>query len=194
MRVCACRNAGGDYAICSEPAHVALRIECVHASAGVMLSGGRRGTCCEGSACTICNPKTRHASAVDFAKKTPMTFFPPAPRNATPFFYNKAPIHGCCTWPQFLSPGQRPCRSTWPQAVPLLLAIHLRTRLNNANAESSSSLREGSCVDLPAFHDNAAIADWTTARSTCNVMPLPAKSCKKRSVTLSACCSTLHTG
>ena len=72
LRVCACRNAGGDYAFCSEPAHVALRIECVHASAGVMLSGGRRGTCCEGSACTICSgPKTRHAYAVGFAKKRP---------------------------------------------------------------------------------------------------------------------------
>ena len=62
--------------------------------------------------------------------------------------------------------GQRPCRSTWPKAVPLFLGIHLGSWLNKAYAESSSSFPEVGCSVLPSLQVNAAIADWTTARST----------------------------
>jgi len=90
----------------------------------------------------------------------------------------------------------------WPRAVQFLLAkgrasvpsTHLRNLAKSAYAESSSSFADMCCVGSPVFHVNAAIADWTTARSTCSVIAFPARSCKKRSGTSSLCGPALHTG
>eukprot|EP00974_Lingulodinium_polyedra_P115533 11155679-Lingulodinium_polyedra.AAC.1 len=80
-------------------------------------------------------------------------------------------------------PLPRAPKLPWPKAVPIFCANHLRNLSNNAYAESSSSFAEIACVGSPTFHVNAAIAAWTTAKSTCIVIALPARSCKKRSDT-----------